>query len=328
MKRFLNFYIWLFLLISLLISIGLFNIRSISIYQSIFISGETLNIPLISILISFFIIYIFFPAKMRFHKIVALILLLQFILLIYIPYIYTLVFVFERIISNSSVRIIVIIFLWFSTIGLILVSRYQNSDIQRMIYMGVLILFTLIIALFISTALIVELRYPMYINDFKNIYGDTCTLEKAWDVAVVYKQSFYFTYGVPEPKPRQVYLIFDGVKYLYVYKEVEVLARTGSCEDFAIAVAKLLEDVLGCETRVIGFVGLDHAFPEVRLNGTWYVFDISFTTPLKPVPADQYFEYLKINHPNLASSLQRFLDRYTGKDVSLEHGFIKSVGVK
>jgi len=69
------------------------------------------------------------------------------------------------------------------------------------------------------------------------------------------------------------------------------------------------------------FKGWDHAVPEVMVNGTWYVFDVTYTTPQSPVPVNKYYEYLATYYPELASSIKGFIEYETGEDISLKHGF-------
>ncbi len=57
------------------------------------------------------------------------------------------------------------------------------------------------------------------------------------------------------------------------------------------------------------------------VDSTWYVFDISYTTPRYPVPANKYYEYLTIYYPKIASNTTGLIEYKTGEDVSLEHGF-------
>jgi hypothetical protein len=122
------------------------------------------------------------------------------------------------------------------------------------------------------------------------------------------------------PKPAQIFeLRYSGIHW--IYRRAFVLARTGSCGDIAIAVTTLLHDALNCKVRVVVFQGWDHAIPEVMINNTWYVFDISYTTRQYPVPANKYYEYLTIYYPNEASNITGFIEYETGEDVSLEHGF-------
>lgn len=174
----------------------------------------------------------------------------------------------------------------------------------------------------LNTVVVNELYYPVYIEDFENAYGTSCQLETAWSISnnYFYAQGYYTTYREPVPKPGQIFQLRPlGVNWSY--DKVFVLAKTGSCEDFAIALSTLLYDVLGCKTRVVVFKGWDHAVPEVMVNGTWYVFDVTYTTPQSPVPVNKYYEYLTTYYPEVASSIKGFIEYETGEDVSLEHGF-------
>ncbi len=174
----------------------------------------------------------------------------------------------------------------------------------------------------LNTVVVTELYYPVYIEDFKNAYGTSCQLETAWSISnnYFYAQGYYTTYGKPVPKPGQIFQLRPlGVNWLY--DKVFVLAKTGSCEDFAIALSTQLYDVLGCKTRVVVFKGWDHAVPEVMINGAWYVFDIDYTTTQTPIPTYKYYEYLTTYYSNRASSIKGFIEYETGENISLEHGF-------
>jgi len=111
--------------------------------------------------------------------------------------------------------------------------------------------------------------------------------------------------------------------YLYWgegYEKLIVLEKKGNCEEFAIAIKKLLHDVTGMKTRVINMEGFDHAFPEIYWNGSWWVFDRIFTTP-HPVKAESYAEYLKENHGNVYENLYNLKEDGTEISVLVEHGF-------
>jgi hypothetical protein len=68
--------------------------------------------------------------------------------------------------------------------------------------------------------------------------------------------------------------------------------------------------------------GWDHAVPEVMVNYTWYVFDITYTTSQTPIPAYKYYEYLTTCYSNIASSIKGFIEYGTGEDLSVEHRFL------
>jgi len=109
---------------------------------------------------------------------------------------------------------------------------------------------------------------------------------------------------------------------------LSAVARMGTCGEFAMGLARLLRDSLGCETRMVTFKALDHEFPEVKANGTWYVFDLTYTTPDKHVEASKYAEYLQnkcaienrfceVSH----AGFKGLVDAVTGEDLRREHGF-------
>jgi hypothetical protein len=165
--------------------------------------------------------------------------------------------------------------------------------------------------------------YPVKVEEMKNIYGTRCTLENAWSIVNATNKNFMFTYRVNVPKPRQLMIPGDD-RYLWVPRGLIAVADTGTCEDFAIELTTLLRDVLGCEARVVAFEDYDHALPEVKIDGVWYVLDISYTTPAGPVRAEDYWEYLENNtrYSQIVAEAKGLVDRETGKDVSSEHGFM------
>jgi len=57
------------------------------------------------------------------------------------------------------------------------------------------------------------------------------------------------------------------------------------------------------------------------VNGTWYVFDVTYTTPQSPVPVNKYYEHLATQYSNIALSIKGFIEYDTGEDISIEHGF-------
>jgi len=171
---------------------------------------------------------------------------------------------------------------------------HQSKTLRtlRFVYLTTIIV-TLILTItsLLTTVVVTELYYPVCIGSLRNTYGASCQLNTAWSIATKYLQDYYSTYGKAVPKPAQIFeLRCCGIHW--IYRRAFVLARTGSCGDIAIAVTTLLHDVLGCKTRVVAFKGWDHAIPEVMVNGTWYVFDITYTTPQSPVPVNKYYEYL------------------------------------
>ena len=185
----------------------------------------------------------------------------------------------------------------------------------------VLLLFILVVS-FLGMMILGQWLYSVKVEEMKNIYGTRCTLEDAWSIANATKKNFIFTYKVNVPKPRQL-MIASGTKYIWVPRGLIAVADTGTCEDFAIELTTLLRDVLGCEARVVAFEDYDHALPEVKIDGVWYVLDISYTTPAGPVRAENYWRYLEngTRYSQIVAVTKGLVDRETGKDVSAEHGF-------
>ena len=198
-------------------------------------------------------------------------------------------------------------------------ARRYVKDLPKLI----ITLLLLILAIsYTEVVLLGAWLYPVKVREMRNLYGygAQCTLEKAWSIAKLASTTFKNTYTVNVPKPRQLMIPGDD-RYLWVPRALVAVASTGSCEDFALELTTLLRDVLGCEARVVAFVGYDHALPEVKVDGTWYVLDIGYTTRAGPVKAEDYWKHLERNYPRVAAEAKGLVDRETGRDVSAEHGF-------
>jgi hypothetical protein len=266
-------------------------------------------------------------------KSVVLGVIILFALILWLPMYIALFFISARIFSAIVPYWVVVIItvLPASCVIIFMTLRaYQSKTLKtlRFVYHATIIA-TLILTItsLLTTVVVTELYYPVYIGSLKNTYGASCQLEVAWNITNNYfrVQGYYPTYGVPVPKPAQIFELSD-LRMHWMYRKAFVLAKTGSCGDIAIALTTLLHDALGCKTRIVIFHGVDHVIPEVMVNETWYVFDISYTTSQFPVPADKYFEYLTTYYPNVASSTEGFTDYETGEDVSLEHELLKERG--
>jgi hypothetical protein len=71
---------------------------------------------------------------------------------------------------------------------------------------------------------------------------------------------------------------------------------------------------------------LEEGAPEVKVGDTWYVVDITYTTPESPVKASEYAEHLRATKPSLYSKVKGVIEAYTGRDLSAEHGFAAKGG--
>jgi len=201
--------------------------------------------------------------------------------------------------------------------------------------LGIIALISIIVSGF-CIAGVVNPEYSHTLAEFRKFYTDcvnngTDILECVWSLTLRYRDEFAPTYMTPCTKPRQLLLRFTlrappiilQVDTRDFVAKLDASAKTGACLDFAIGVTKILRD-LGFETRVVSFLGRDHAIPEVKINGTWFVIDAVYTTPNNPVPAPMYGDYLKAYHIDIYVSLKGLLDSDTGLDVSGEHGLSSS----
>jgi hypothetical protein len=173
-------------------------------------------------------------------------------------------------------------------IAVVVVAALRRLRTVNRLLVSLVLAFLIVPAtLWLELVVSVNYLYPKYVEEMRARYGVHCSLDTAWVAALEYSRSFHNTYGKLEPKPQMYELIPEGM-----LDPFEAAVRTGACEDFARGLARLLRDSLGCETRVVAFKTENHAFPEVMVNGTWYVFDLTYTTRDKPVKADEYAEYL------------------------------------
>jgi len=192
-------------------------------------------------------------------------------------------------------------------------------------------LLLLVSATVIAIALyaIVDAEYPKKVEALRNSVGDKCLLDKAWDLVKHYKGDFISTYRTIWPKPRQLIIRFGPLTLepsrVFAAK-LAAVSGTGACEDFALGATQLLSDVLGCEARVVAFLGEDHALPEVKVGDTWYVVDITYTTPKSPVKVSEYAEHLRATRYSLYSKVKGVIEAYTGRNLSAEHGFAATGG--
>jgi hypothetical protein len=220
----------------------------------------------------------------------------------------------------------VILFIFYilpTVVIMLIVCLYHHNikaiiSIFHLLYKIVLIFLSVIVIIVIVIFVTVQLKYPMKVESLKQSVGNMCTLDNAWMLVKSYYHGFLFSYLKPWPKPRQ--FMFQGLNLEFVAK-LAVVSKTGACVDFGLGTARLLNDVLGCETRVVAFEGLDHAMPEVKVGDTWFVADASYTTPEAPVKVSEYAWHLNATMPNIYSQTKRVYDLITKEDLTAEHGF-------
>jgi len=184
-----------------------------------------------------------------------------------------------------------------------------------MIYVNYMLL---VIAIAVLMLAVVDVAYLAELEKYR--YVSHCCKEGnvscLWNFAKSLWSDFDPTYSIPTAKPRDLIPLFG---YDVAGKTAFVL-KTGACVDYALALAKALED-LGCETRVVSVMGVDHAFPEVLAMGKWYVFDVTYTTPDKPVEARLWARHLAETRSPIYNATARLVELRTGRDLTEEHGF-------
>lgn len=161
-------------------------------------------------------------------------------------------------------------------------------------------------------------------------YESHCSLDGAWLIARKFNDSYFNVYGINNYVRFKLFTKIEEFDLISMeFREIlSAVVRMGTCSEFALGSARLLRNSLGCKTRVAVFKTVDHAFPEVRINGTWYVFDLTYTTRNKPVEASKYAEYLHnecvMEHrfcEVLRAGFDGLMDSVTGEDLRAGHGF-------
>lgn len=170
-----------------------------------------------------------------------------------------------------------------------------------------------------------------YFAEYHELINETNKLDTIWYIVSEYREEFdTSTYGNPNAiiPNRVVYVTFNPIlaPFLGIYlteynglNKLIVVQKKGNCAEFAEAVSFLLNDTTGLPTRVISFEGIDHAFPEINIEGKWWVLDKTYTTPKRPVEADQYFAALKTKR--LDKSVANLIEKGSNRSVLSEHGF-------
>jgi len=173
----------------------------------------------------------------------------------------------------------------------------------------------------------VEVEYGNIINTYKAMYSSYLDreglLNATWKITKTYEEEmFQPTYGTPTILLSDVAILFVPTLTIYSLSgglnKIIVVQKAGRCSEFATAITTLLKDITSIETRKVYFEGVDHALPEVYLNGEWWVFDATYTTPKYPVRAVNYASHLK---PKIRKCVARIIEESTNLNVLSEHGF-------
>ena len=236
----------------------------------------------------------------------------------------------------SWVRVSILIALTLLAAPILVVLAVLRNRFKEPQVLASLTLLIISVVYLLMLVLSVQLLYPMQVTDLKTRYGSYCSLENAWLVAKEFGKTYFNVYGI---NGRVGFKLFPKIGEfelipVELQERLSAVARIGTCGEFAMGLARLLRDSLGCETRMVAFKTLDHEFPEVKANGTWHVFDLTYTTPDKPVEASKYAEYLQ----NKCTIENRFcvvfhagfkglVDVVTGEDLRREHGFSTTISV-
>mgnify|MGYP000863675792 FL=1 len=207
-----------------------------------------------------------------------------------------------------------------------------------------LFLFLIVVWLSLQILLIggIEYQYQHALEDYKQDYidavdtGKYTALGASWLLTERYYSEMDKTYGqegvlLPNRAlfSSSTTLVFMGCNPLLLAYFVDpnscnkliFLQNKGNCGEFSGAIALMVRDVSGLETRQIQMEGVDHGLPEVYFEGDWWVFDKTYTTSSSPVKAQQYAAHLRDKFTDLYLSIAD-LRVANGDDSALEeHGF-------
>ncbi len=154
-------------------------------------------------------------------------------------------------------------------------------------------------------------------------------INSSWTIVTQYRELFEGTYGKNVSLPNRCLKsnpligstpIFWAYLSCGGYEKLVAIQRKGCCGEFATAINTLLHDIIGVRTRVVHMEGIDHAFPEIYLNGSWWVLDAIYTTPNFLVKAESYARYLEENKRDVYENISNIIDA-KGKSLLVEHGF-------
>jgi len=239
------------------------------------------------------------------------------------------------------------ILLFFSIIsGLILVSYlYYKRNLRNSVIVVILFIATVWFVLQLSVIGSVEYQYQNMVEDYKHEYvdaidtGQSTPLSTSWLLAERYHDEMVNTYGqngilLPNRAISDTpigSLLLGANPILWTYfgdfnsrNKLIFLQKTGNCGEYAGAIALMIRDVSGMNTRVIQMEGADHGLPEVYYEGDWWVFDKTYTTLNSPIKARNYATYLRDANTDLYLSIADLKVAPLGESALEGHGFSAS----
>jgi len=125
----------------------------------------------------------------------------------------------------------------------------------------------------------------------------------------------------PVYSPYLYYFIYNFYIYDQGYGKAALLTERGNCGEFSQAIVYMINATMNLPTRSLHFQGQDHELPEILINGSWYVFDRTFTTQSYPVKSEDYAAYIKEKDESFFNNIANI--KKIRSDVYLleEHGF-------
>lgn len=144
-----------------------------------------------------------------------------------------------------------------------------------------------------------QYQYSNVVKDYSTTYtgflveNSNDTLNASWNLTQKYYTGFDGTYNITSAYiPSRNFFYFPYTIPVFIecyqnsmsgFQRLLVTQQKGNCGEFSQSIVYLLNDTTHFPTRLIYFEGIDHMMPEVYITNQWWVFDIDYLTPNKPI---------------------------------------------
>lgn len=220
-------------------------------------------------------------------------------------------------------------------------KKYIINRNHIFINIGIILLFAAILVIpqvFVINAIENESQHA--IDEYSSLANNTVNgdnLAVCWKLTNAFSNNYVSTYHVknssiparnivnncvkPFFSPYAYYFIHNYFMQNSGYGKIALFTQTGNCGEFSQAIVYMINSTLDIPTRSLHFKGVDHEFPEIFIDGSWYIFDKTYTTQRSPVKSEDYAEYIENSNQELSNCIVDL--KQVRSDISLleEHGF-------
>lgn len=270
--------------------------------------------------------------------------LLSFLLSIFVGSLLIVLFVFSLYTLISQLMLIIFLITLISSLFLLKMKTKINFSKKNIIPL-IMIVWILVQLLVISS---IEVEYgnikDHYSQEYLSIrFEGADEVNATWSIVESFDNEYNGVYGVKDSRipSRQIssnagamILSFNPILRFYFfnfkgmpvdgYSKLIFVQNTGNCGEFASSIKFLVKDVTGFDTRIVQMEGKDHAFPEININNSWWVFDKIYTTPSQPIKSSDYASFLFTKDQNLFNCISDLRDYGNKVSVLSDHGFNSS----